>query len=454
MATGLFKEGIAAGRLPTTQYADNFSDLHPPLDRHEAVVEADRCYFCYDAPCMQACPTSIDIPLFIRQIATGNPLGSARTILEQNILGGMCARVCPTETLCEEVCVREVAEGKPVQIGRLQRYATDVAMAQDRQFFPRAAPTGRKVAVVGAGPAGLACAHRLAVKGHDVTIYEAKPKSGGLNEYGIAAYKAVDGFAQAEVDYILDVGGITVENGQVMGRDFTLGALTLKYDAVFLGMGLAGVNALGGEGEEAAGVSNAVDFIAELRQASDLTTLPVGRRVVVLGGGMTAIDAAVQAKLLGAEEVTICYRRGKEHMNASTYEQDLAAANGVSIRHWMQPKRIVGVDGTTVGIELEYTTIADGRLVGTGETVTLAADQVFKAIGQSFDAAPLNGSGPKIALERGRIKVDAEGRTSMSKVWAGGDCVVDAREDLTVAAVAAGRDAAESMHRVLVGSSS
>jgi len=450
MATGLFKEGIAPGRLPTTQIADNFSDLHPALDRHEAVVEADRCYFCYDAPCMQACPTSIDIPLFIRQIATGNPLGSAKTILEQNILGGMCARVCPTETLCEEVCVREVAEGKPVQIGRLQRYATDVAMAQDKQFFPRAASTGKKVAIVGAGPAGLACAHRLAVKGHDVTIYEAKPKAGGLNEYGIAAYKAVDGFAQAEVDYILAVGGITVENGQVMGRDFTLGALTLKYDAVFLGMGLAGVNALGGEGEEASGVSNAVDFIAELRQASDLTALPVGRRVVVLGGGMTAIDAAVQAKLLGAEEVTICYRRGKESMNASTYEQDLAAANGVTIRHWMQPKRIVGVNGATVGIELEYTTVADGRLVGTGETVTLAADQVFKAIGQSFDAAPLNGSGPKIALERGRIKVDAEGRTSMGKVWAGGDCVADAREDLTVAAVAAGRDAAESMHRVLI----
>ena len=449
MAAGLFKEGIAPGRLPSTQYADNFSDLHPPLDRHEAVVEADRCYFCYDAPCMQACPTSIDIPLFIRQIATGNPLGSAKTIFEQNILGGMCARVCPTETLCEEVCVREVAEGKPVQIGRLQRYATDVAMAQDKQFFPRAEPTGKKVAIVGAGPAGLACAHRLAVKGHDVTIYEAKPKAGGLNEYGIAAYKSVDGFAQAEVDYILAAGGITVENGQAMGRDFTLGALTLKYDAVFLGMGLAGVNALGGEGEEAAGVRDAVDFIAELRQASDLSSLPIGRRVVVLGGGMTAIDAAVQAKLLGAEEVTICYRRGKENMNASTYEQDLAAANGVIIRHWMQLKRIVVANGATAGIELEYTTLADGRLVGTGETVTLAADQVFKAIGQSFDAAPLNGSGARIALERGRIKVDEEGRTSMSKVWAGGDCVADAREDLTVAAVAAGRDAAESIHRTL-----
>ncbi|MCB1452948.1 MAG: NAD(P)-binding protein, partial [Rhizobiaceae bacterium] len=187
MATGQFKDGIAAGRLDTAGYADNFSDLHPPLEHHEALVEADRCYFCYDAPCMQACPTSIDIPMFIREIATGNPLGSAKTIFDQNILGGMCARVCPTETLCEEVCVRETAEGKPVQIGRLQRYATDEAMRQGKQFYERAASTGKKVAVVGAGPAGLACAHRLAVNGHDVTIYETKPKSGGLNEYGIAA---------------------------------------------------------------------------------------------------------------------------------------------------------------------------------------------------------------------------------------------------------------------------
>ncbi|RVA21024.1 NAD(P)-dependent oxidoreductase, partial [Mesorhizobium sp. M7A.F.Ca.CA.004.11.2.1] len=379
MPEGQFREGIAGGRLSADQYADNFSDLHPPLDHHEALVESDRCYFCYDAPCMNACPTSIDIPLFIRQISTGNPIGSAKTIFDQNILGGMCARVCPTETLCEEVCVREVAEGKPVQIGRLQRYATDVAMSENKQFYPRAEPTGKTVAVVGAGPAGLAAAHRLARHGHDVTILEARAKAGGLNEYGIAAYKSVDDFAQAEVDYVTAIGGIDIQNGKALGRDYQLSDLIRNYDAVFLGMGLGGVNALRADGEDADGVINAVEFIAELRQASDLSGLPVGRRVVVIGGGMTAIDAAVQSKLLGAEEVTICYRRGQEHMNASEFEQDLAAANGVTIRHWLQPKRVIAEGGKVSGIELEYTAMNGDRLAGTGETLTLVADQVFKA---------------------------------------------------------------------------
>ncbi len=448
MAEGQFKDGIASGRLQPAQIAENFADLHPPLDHHEALVEADRCYFCYDAPCMQACPTSIDIPMFIRQIATGNPVGSAKTIFDQNILGGMCARVCPTETLCEEVCVREVAEGKPVQIGRLQRYATDIAMQAGKQFYERAEPSGRTVAIVGAGPAGLACAHRLALYGHDVTVFEAKPKSGGLNEYGIAAYKTLDNFAQAEVDYVTAVGGITIENGKALGRDFALADLVGRYDAVFLAMGLAGVNALRAEGEDAEGVEDAVAFISELRQADDLTKLPVGRRVVVIGGGMTAIDAAVQSKLLGAEEVTICYRRGKEHMNASEFEQDLAAANGVTIRHWLQPKKVIVDSGKVTAIELEYTTLKDGKLAGRGETIRLAADQVFKAIGQTFDAGVLNGSGNSIALDGGRIKVDEEGRTSLSRVWAGGDCIAGG-DDLTVSAVAQGRDAAESINRTL-----
>jgi dihydropyrimidine dehydrogenase (NAD+) subunit PreT len=434
--------GIHGGRLEPQAYEANFSDLHPAYDKHEALVASDRCYFCYDAPCMTACPTSIDIPLFIRQISTGNPIGAAKTIFDQNILGGMCARVCPTETLCEQACVRNTAEEKPVEIGRLQRYATDAAMAAGRQFYSRPAASGKTVAVVGAGPSGLACAHRLAMKGHTVTIFDAREKSGGLNEYGIAAYKAPGDFAQDEVDYILSIGGITIENGKQLGRDFDLAGLQAQYDAVFLSIGLAGVNALNVGGEDLDGVEDAVKFIAGLRQSKTKNDIPVGRRIVVLGGGMTAIDAAIQSKLLGAEEVTICYRRGKEHMNASEYEQDLATSKGVIIRHWLAPKSIIGKDGKVAGIEVEYTAVRDGKLVPTGETGVIAADQIFKAIGQKFEADALSG----LKLESGRIVVDAEGRTSLAGIWAGGDCVLGG-EDLTVSAVAHGRDAAESMHR-------
>ncbi|CAN7286578.1 NAD(P)-dependent oxidoreductase [Pararhizobium sp. LjRoot235] len=445
---GTTETGIVGGRLSLAEYDRNFSDLHPPLDEHEALVASDRCYFCYDAPCMTACPTSIDIPLFIRQISTGNPIGSANTIFDQNILGGMCARVCPTETLCEQACVRNTAEHRPVEIGRLQRYATDIAMRDNVQFYARAEPTGKSIAIIGAGPAGLACAHRLAVKGHNVVIYDAREKAGGLNEYGIATYKTVDSFAQKEVDYVLSIGGIDVRNRQMLGRDFSLSDLLSEHDAVFLGLGLAGVNALRTEGETAAGVEDAVDFIAALRQSETKSDIAVGRRVVVLGGGMTAIDAAVQAKLLGAEEVTVCYRRGKEHMNASEFEQDLAASKGVTIRHWLQPKRILTREGKVAGIELDYTALENGRLVTTGETGAITADHVLKAIGQTFEADGLGA----IALQSGRIVVDDEGRTSLERVWAGGDCVLGG-EDLTVSAVAMGRDAAESINRVLAAAS-
>jgi dihydropyrimidine dehydrogenase (NAD+) subunit PreT len=410
MADGLLKDGIVPGRLSPDQYAVNFADLHPPLDRHEAFVEADRCYFCYDAPCQTACPTSIDIPMFIREILTDNPLGAAETIFEQNILGGMCARVCPTEQLCEEACVREAAEGKPVKIGMLQRYATDIAMEVEAQFFTRAAATGKRVAVVGAGPAGLSAAHRLALHGHEVVIYDARPKPGGLNEYGIASYKAPGDFAQAEVDYVTAIGGITIETGKALGADFTLSDLSGSFDAVFLGMGLGGVNALRADGEDADGVDDAINFIGELRQASDLATLPIGRRIVVIGGGMTAVDAAVQSKLLGAEEVTMVYRRGKEQMNASGFEQDLAAAKGVTIRHWLAPRRVLTDGGRVSGLELAYMALdGSGALKPTGETTTIACDQVFKAIGQTLAT-----DGEGVELAGGKIAVDAAPRWQRS----------------------------------------
>lgn len=439
---------IQQGRLDAAQYEENFSDLHAPLTRHEASVEADRCYFCYDAPCMYACPTSIDIPLFIRQISTDNAKGAAKTILKQNIMGGMCARVCPTETLCEEVCVRETAEGQPVRIGQLQRFATDILMAEAPSHpFERAAPTGKRVAVVGAGPAGLSCAHRLALHGHEVTVFEGRGKPGGLNEHGIAAYKSTGDFAAREVDFILGIGGITLQTGVRLGDAISIASLSQEFDAVFLGMGLPDVHSLGMDAEDADGCLDAVDYIETLRQSHDLSNLPVGRNVVVIGGGMTAIDVAVQVKHLGAENVTICYRRGQEQMNASAYEQELAQKAGVVIRHWLQPHRILTDSGAVTGLELEYTSL-NGSLKGTGETMTLPADQIFKAIGQSFDAEPLDGA--EFRMENGRIAVDAHHKTSVSGIWAGGDCI-SGDEDLTVVAVEHGKQAAEDIHKTLMG---
>ena len=276
--------------------------------------------------------------------------------------------------------------------------------------------------------------------GHDVTVFDARPKPGGLNEYGIATYKTPDGFAQAEVDWLLKIGGITVQNNAALGAAMTLDSLRAEYDAVFLGMGLGGVNALGAEGEDKTGVLDAVDFIADLRQASDVAAVPIGRDVVVIGGGMTAIDAAIQAKLLGALNVTLVYRRGRDRMNASVFEQDLAASKGVRIVTHATPVAVIG-NGAVREIEFEY---VDDQMQGTGQTLRLAADQVFKAIGQTLqgDALP--------TLEARKIKVDGTGRTSVDGVWAGGDCA-SGGDDLTVTAVAEGRDAAMDIHMVLMG---
>lgn len=435
--------------LSSEQIEQNFADAHPPLSQSEALIEADRCYFCYDAPCTTACPTDIDIPGFIQQIRSDNIEGSAHTILRENIMGGMCARVCPTEVLCEEACVRETHEDQPVRIGLLQRYATDPVLNRGTQLFTRAADTGFKIAVVGGGPAGLSCAHRSACLGHSVTVFNAQEKLGGLNEYGIAAYKTVDNFAQREADYILGLGGIEVKHNKALGVDFSLAELQQQFDAVFLGLGLPGVNDLGLEGDRDEGVVDAVDYIARLRQADDKSSLPVARNVVVIGGGMTAIDIATQSRLLGAEMVTICYRRGPEQMGASHHEQVFAQERGVLIRHWLQPNELVRQNGTLTGVQFEYTQpSADGRLAGTGEFCTIDADVVFKAIGQKINWDSLGPLQQEVDVERGRIRVDANRRTSAAGVWAGGDCIVGGL-DLTVSAVQDGKIAAQDIDQHL-----
>lgn len=439
--------GIAAGRLDEAKYAVNFGDSHAPLNRIQALVEAERCYYCYDAPCQTACPTGIDIPAFIQRIAQDNIRGSAQAILEANPLGGMCARVCPTEVLCEQACVRNTNESKPVEIGLLQRFATDAYFAKPgaTPMFTRAAATGKTVAVVGAGPAGLAAAHGLARRGHEVVLFDAKPKLGGLNEYGLATYKTTDGFAQKEVDWLLSIGGITIKTEQALGRDFTLTQLTTDYDAVFLGLGLAGVNALGITEPQTEGLRAAVDFIAELRQSSP-ADVAVGQKVVVIGGGMTAVDASVQSKKLGAREVTMVYRRGVEGLSASSYEQEWAQKNGVNLRCWAAPKQVLSAGGKVTGVLFAITALEDGKLIETGEQFTLEADMVLKAIGQTFvaDIAAFE-------LKGGRIATDAAGRTSHAKVWAGGDCRHGGR-DLTVEAVEHGKQAAISIDAALAGS--
>ena len=439
---------IKSHRLSKKEIDDNFSDLHAPLSAIEALIEADRCYFCYDAPCTKACPSDIDVPGFIQSIRSDNLTGAAEKILSENIFGGMCARDCPTEELCQLACVRNDHEQKPVEIGLLQRYATDSVLNNGVQLFSRQENTGKSIAVVGAGPAGISCAHRLAVLGHKITVYDAKDKLGGLNEYGIAAYKTPNNFAQQELDYILDIGGITIETGMQLGKQINLEGLQEKYDAVFLGCGLGSVNKLNLDNEDISGVIDAVEYIANLRQTNNKDELMVGKNIVVIGGGMTAIDIAVQSKLLGAEQVTIAYRRSKKIMAASEYEQALAKKHDVQIQYNMSPKRLIADDSHVTAMEFDVMKSQnDGSLKASGENITLKADVVFKAIGQKLVTEGLTDNN-SLEIEKGRIVVDEQRKTSLSKVWAGGDCVLDG-DNLTVSAVQDGKLAAISINETL-----
>jgi dihydropyrimidine dehydrogenase (NAD+) subunit PreT len=425
----------------------NFGDLHLPLNPTQARAESARCLFCHDAPCIKACPTSIDIPGFIRQISTGNTLGSAKTILDSNIMGGTCARVCPTEILCEGACVYNKTGEEPIQIGQLQRHAVDHLMkAGVPHPYSRAKETGKNVAVIGAGPAGLACAHALAQKGHRVQVFEKRAKPGGLNEYGIAAYKMVDDFAQKEVEFLLEVGGVSIDYGRELGEDLLLSDLRADYDAVFIGLGLCEPRALrlkDTDLEQFSGeqVQNALDFIEEIRQAEDKSQLQVGERVIVIGGGNTAIDAAVQAKRLGAREVTMAYRRGAHQMGATQWEQELAKTNDVRVLYWLSPESIASQEDGSLLVRFEQTELQGGNLQGTGEYVSLAADQVLSAIGQSLS---FKGS-EQVQIQGGKIFVNQNYETTVAGVFAGGDCIKTG-EDLTVQAVEDGKNAAQAIH--------
>lgn len=427
--------------------AEQFTDLAPPLTSRQAAIEAARCLYCYDAPCTRICPSEIDVASFIRNIHDDNINGAAVGILKQNILGGSCARVCPTEILCEDACVRNHdEEGQPVKIGLLQRHALDHASFAEHPF-QRAPLTGKVIAVVGAGPAGLSCAHRLSMLGNDVVIFEAREKAGGLNEYGIAKYKLTNNFAQKEVEFLMAIGGIEVRHGFRLGANLTLQELHTQYDAVFLSPGLNACRQLGLTGEDAPGLMAATDYIAALRQASDLSALPVPKRAIVIGAGNTAIDMAVQIKRMGAEDVTLVYRRGFEAMSATRHEQDIAKANYVRMRTWAAPLEVlVDEAGRVCGMRFEETRMQDGRLVGTGAFIEIAADAVFKAIGQSIEPAGLSDPMAQQLTRCGdKLHVDAQFRTALPGVYAGGDCVSPG-QDLTVEAVQHGKLAAHAIH--------
>jgi glutamate synthase (NADPH/NADH) small chain len=437
---------IHSNRLTSEQYQQNFADIHPPFENKTAAqVEANRCLFCYDAPCTKSCPTSIDVPKFIKQISTDNIKGSAYTIFESNILGAGCSRVCPVEKLCEGACVYNLLEEEPIPIARLQRYSTEKALQQDWKLFHRQPSKGKKVAIVGAGPAGLSCAHVLSRAGVDVTIFEKESRGGGLMTYGIAAYKVTPEFCDEEVRYILSLGGIDVKYDHELGRNIQLTELRENFDAVYLGIGVGLARRLDIPGEDLPGVEDAIRFIYDIR-ANGFPSVPVGDRVAVIGMGMTAIDAATQAKRLGAKEVTLVYRRTEAEKPCTDVELDIAKLDGCEIIWLAAPKEIKEIDGKVGQLVCSVMELgapdSSGRLspVDTGKTFTLDVDMVIKAAGQVPYRELVESNG--IENRQGRMLIN-ENKTSLQGVFAGGDCVNGGKE--VVDAVQAGKEGAAAI---------
>ena len=435
-------------RLTDAEYVQNFGDIHPPFEtRDGALADANRCLFCYDAPCTKSCPTHIDVPKFIKQIATDNVWGSAHTILDANIMGGGCSRVCPVEKLCEGACVYNLMEEAPIPIARLQRYSTEKAIASRWAVFQRAPPMGKRVAVVGAGPAGLSVAHVLARAGVDVTIYEKELRGGGLMTYGVAAYKVTPEFCADELEYILSIGGIEVKYGCELGVEVTLQELRRSYDAIFLGIGVGLARRLEIPGEELDGVVDAIRFIYTIR-ADGYPSVQVGDKVAVIGMGMTAIDAATQAKRLGAGEVTLVYRRTEEEMPCTKAELDLAMLDGCKVLWLTAPAAVVGSGGRVSGLVCSRMRLGEpdssGRRmpIDTGEKVELQVDMVIKAAGQIPFSSLVEGSG--VSHVKGLVAAKVLGTDGgLAPVFAGGDCVNGGKE--VVDAVQAGKEAAAAI---------
>ena len=433
------------------QYEQHFSDIHPPFETKDAaLVEANRCLFCYDAPCTKSCPTGIDVPKFIKQIASGNNKGSAHTIFVSNIMGGGCSKVCPVEKLCEGACVYNLMEEEAIPIAKLQRYATEKAITGKWQLFERKPSNGKKVAIVGAGPAGLSCAHVLSREGVDVTIYEKEARGGGLMTYGIAAYKVTPAFCKEEVDYILSLGGIEIKYNQELGKDISLKTLQEQYDAVYLGFGVGLARQLDIPGEELDGVVDAISFIYDIRN-NGYATVPVGDKVAVIGMGMTAIDAATQAKRLGAKEVTIVYRRTQSEMPCTEAELNIAKLDGCNIIWLAAPQQVIGGNGKVQQLVCSVMKLGEpdtsGRSapVATGETFVLEVDMVIKAAGQiPFETVVRDA---QLNNNKGKVTTDTTTATNIKGVFAGGDCVNGGKE--VVDAVQAGKDGAAAILRHL-----
>lgn len=442
---------ISNHRLSPEEYERNFKDIHPPFEtRDAALVEANRCLFCYDAPCTKSCPTGINVPKFIKQIATDNIKGAAHTIFSANIMGGGCSKVCPVEKLCEGACVYNLMEEEAIPIAKLQRYPTEKAIAEKWPLFERRPSTGKKVAIVGAGPAGLSCAHTLSREGVDVTIYEKESKGGGLMVYGIAAYKVTPEFCAAELDYILSLGGIEVKYEMELGKNLLLNELQKNYDAVYLGFGVGLARRLEIPGEELEGVVDALRFIYDIR-SKGYSDVPVGDKVVVVGMGMTAIDAATQARRLGAAEVTLVYRRTEAEMPCTETELNIAKLDGCRIVWLAAPKEVIGVDGRVSQLVCSVMQLGEPDASGrrspaeTGDTFTIDTDMIIKAAGQIPFEALVDASG--LHNHQGKIVADASGATNLKGVFAGGDNVNGGKE--VVDAVQAGKNGAAAILQYL-----